>query len=302
LQAAKKPYYNPRTLEEAPSDVKGILILSSARKTSTPKSQAHGYLRISDVSRLIGISPTVLRLWENLGLVSPKRTQSKYRLYTQDDIRILKRAQFLRRARKMNAPAIVHLMKTQGLLTSAAAQPRSSSVGARLRRMRMNYGYSLAQVAREAGVSVGFLSAVEREQMSASVSTLRKLARFYQLNILSLFNPSDANPGRVQPNERKVLNAGPGVRMELLAWGNTMMEPHLFRIAPAASSGESYAHEGEEFLYILRGTLEISLDNGETARLREGDSFYFESSNAHHWKNPGKSETLVLWVNTPPTF
>jgi quercetin dioxygenase-like cupin family protein len=118
----------------------------------------------------------------------------------------------------------------------------------------------------------------------------------------SLFNPSEANPGRVQPNERKVLNAGPGVRMELLAWGNTMMEPHLFRIAPSASSGESYAHEGEEFLYILRGTLEITLDNGETARLAEGDSFYFESSNAHHWKNPGKSETLVLWVNTPPTF
>jgi quercetin dioxygenase-like cupin family protein len=90
--------------------------------------------------------------------------------------------------------------------------------------------------------------------------------------------------------------------MELLAWGNTMMEPHLFRIAPSAGSGESYAHEGEEFLYILRGTLEITLDNGETARLAEGDSFYFESSNAHHWKNPGKSETLVLWVNTPPTF
>jgi DNA-binding transcriptional MerR regulator/mannose-6-phosphate isomerase-like protein (cupin superfamily) len=302
LQAAKKPYYNPRTLEEAPSDVKGILILSSARKTSAQKSQAHGYLRISDVSRLVGISPTVLRLWENLGLVSPKRTQSKYRVYTQDDIRILKRAQFLRRARKMNAPAIVHMMKTQGLLSNTAPQPRSSSVGARLRRMRMHYGYSLAQVAREAGVSVGFLSAVEREQMSASVSTLRKLARFYQLNILSLFNPSEANPGRVQPNERKVLNAGPGVRMELLAWGNTMMEPHLFRIAPSASSGESYAHEGEEFLYILRGTLEITLDNGETARLAEGDSFYFESSNAHHWKNPGKSETLVLWVNTPPTF
>ena len=152
-----------------------------ARKSPTrvrKKSQAHGYLRISDVSRLVGISPTVLRLWENLGLVSPKRTQSKYRLYTQADIRILKRAQFLRRARKMNAPAIVHLMKTQGLLSNSSSAQKPSSVGGRLRRMRMNYGYSLAQVAGEAGVSVGFLSAIEREQMSASVSTLRRLARF----------------------------------------------------------------------------------------------------------------------------
>jgi DNA-binding transcriptional MerR regulator/mannose-6-phosphate isomerase-like protein (cupin superfamily) len=279
--------------------------LPIARKSSTrarKKSQAQGYLRISDVSRLVGISPTVLRLWENLGLVSPKRTRSKYRLYTQGDIRILKRAQFLRRARKMNAPAIVHLMKTQGLLSNSSSAQKPSSVGGRLRRMRTNYGYSLAQVAREAGVSVGFLSAIEREQMSASVSTLRRLARFYQLNILSLFNPSEANPGRVQPKDRKILSAGPGVQMELLAWGNTMMEPHLFRIAPSASSGESYAHEGEEFLYILRGDLEISLDNGEHHRLAEGDSFYFESSNAHRWRNPGKRETLVLWVNTPPTF
>ena len=279
--------------------------MPNSRKTSARarrRTQAHGYLRISDVSRLVGISPTVLRLWENLGLVSPKRTRSKYRLYTQADIRILKRAQFLRRARKMNAPAIVHLMKTQGLLSNTSSAPRSSSVGTRLRRMRTKYGYSLVQVAREAGVSVGFLSAIEREQMSASVSTLRRLARFYQLNILALFNPSEANPGRVTPKDRKILSAGPGVQMELLAWGNTMMEPHLFRIAPSASSGESYAHEGEEFLYILRGDLEISLDNGESLRLGEGDSYYFESSNPHRWRNPGKRETLVLWVNTPPTF
>jgi len=81
-----------------------------------------------------------------------------------------------------------------------------------------------------------------------------------------------------------------------------MMEPHLFRIAPSAGSGESYAHDGEEFLYIIRGSLEIVLDGGERQRLEEGDSFYFESSNEHHWKNPGKKETLVLWINTPPTF
>ncbi len=99
-----------------------------------------------------------------------------------------------------------------------------------------------------------------------------------------------------------MLDAGPGVRMELLAWGNTLMEPHLFRIAPSAGSGESYAHHGEEFLYILKGKLEISLPNGEIQQLAEGDSFYFESTHEHHWKNPGKTETLVLWINTPPTF
>jgi DNA-binding transcriptional MerR regulator/uncharacterized cupin superfamily protein len=262
-----------------------------------------GHLHIGDVARLVGVSPSILRSWENLGLIVPARTRSHYRLYSHSDVRLLKRAQFLRRARGMNAPAIVHMLKTEGLLPAASAgRTKANPVGPRLRRLRLRRGYSLARVARAASVSVGFLSALERGQMSASVATLRRLARFYRLNILSLFDPTESNPGRVRPQERKVLEAGPGVRMELLSWGNTVMEPHLFRVSPSAGSGESYSHEGEEFLFMLRGCLEISLDGGEAHRLEEGDSFYFESSAQHRWSNPGKKEAWVLWVNTPPTF
>ena len=137
--------------------------------------------------------------------------------------------------------------------------------------------------------------------MSASVSTLRKLARFYKTNILDFFDTTDSNSRLVSSGQRKILEAGPGVRMELLAWGNTVMEPHLFRIAPNAGSGESYAHEGEEFLYVLRGEFQISVEQRQY-RLKAGDSFYFESSTPHRWLNPGRTETWVLWVNTPPTF
>jgi DNA-binding transcriptional MerR regulator/mannose-6-phosphate isomerase-like protein (cupin superfamily) len=276
--------------------------LASTRKRAEKNLHVRDHLRIGDVAKIVGISPSILRTWENLGLVSPRRTQSKYRLYSPLDVRVLKRAQFLRRARGMNAPAIVHLLKTQGMLSAASSKPKATSIGPRLRRLRAQRSLSLGHVARAVDVSIGFLSAIERGQMTASVATLRRLARFYQINILSLFNPSETNPGRVRPDERKILDAGPGVRMELLSWGNTMMEPHLFRIAPSAGSGESYAHEGEEFLYVLRGNLEISLADGKRLCLQEGDSFYFESSNEHRWKNPGKKEALVLWVNTPPTF
>ena len=137
--------------------------------------------------------------------------------------------------------------------------------------------------------------------MSASVGTLRKLARFYKSNILDFFEPAERSSGVVSPAKRKTLDAGPGVCMELLAWGDTVMEPHLFRIAPKAGSGESYSHEGEEFLYVLRGELQISVEE-EEYRLKTGDSFYFESSSPHRWFNPGQSESLILWVNTPPTF
>ena len=174
-------------------------------------------------------------------------------------------------------------------------------MGGHLRQLRTKHGLSLAQVAKAVGVSVGFLSALERSHMSASVGTLRKLARFYKTNILNFFDPTEFNSRVVRPDSRKVLEAGPGVRMELLAWGNTVMEPHLFRVAPGSGSGESYAHEGEEFLYVLRGELRIALE-GEDYQLKSGDSFYFESATPHSWKNPGKTETWILWVNTPPTF
>jgi mannose-6-phosphate isomerase-like protein (cupin superfamily) len=79
------------------------------------------------------------------------------------------------------------------------------------------------------------------------------------------------------------------------------MEPHLFRIAPKSGSGDAYTHEGEEFLFVLRGELQISV-RGKQYRLKAGDSFYFESTAPHRWLNPGRSETRVLWVNVPPTF
>jgi DNA-binding transcriptional MerR regulator/mannose-6-phosphate isomerase-like protein (cupin superfamily) len=258
------------------------------------------YLKIGDVAQKIGVSPSVIRSWESLGLTRPRRTQSKYRLYTADDIKLLKRARFLRKVRGLNAAAIVQLLKREGKVRPAS-DGNAGAIGAHLRQLRTRRKLSLAQVAQAVGISVGFLSALERSQMSGSVGTLRKLARFYKTNILDFFDATGPSSRQVRPGDRKVLEAGSGVRMELLAWGNTVMEPHLFRIAPEAGSGDSYTHEGEEFIYVLRGDLEIMVDS-ERYWLKPGDSFYFESATPHRWKNPGRKETWVLWVNTPPTF
>jgi DNA-binding transcriptional MerR regulator/quercetin dioxygenase-like cupin family protein len=263
-------------------------------------SGAEPYLKIGDVARRVGVSPSVIRSWENMGLTRPRRTESKYRLYSADDVQLLKRARFLRKVRGLNAAAIVELLRREGRVRPAA-DGNTTAIGSHLRQLRLKKKLPLAQVARAAGISVGFLSALERSQMSGSVGTLRKLARFYKTNILDFFDANGSSSRQVQPAQRKVLEAGPGVRMELLAWGNTVMEPHLFRVAPQAGSGDSYAHEGEEFIYVLRGALTITLE-AEQYRLKAGDSFYFESATPHHWKNPGRSETWLLWVNTPPTF
>ena len=276
--------------------------MSSRKNLSTvsPKQRSQSLLRISEVARRVKISPSALRAWEQLGLVTPQRTKSRYRLYSEADVRLLQRALFLRRARGLNPAAIVHVLKRQGAVALPA--DAASLPGQRFRRLRTRRGLSLAQVARSTGVSVGFLSSLERGQMRSSVATLRRIARFYRTNILSLFETDGDNPRLVRPAQRKVLETNAGVRMELLAWGNTAMEPHLFRVKPGGGSGESYTHEGEEFLHVLRGTFEIWLGKIEHYRLNTGDSLYFESSTPHRWRNPGRAETWLLWVNTPPTF
>jgi DNA-binding transcriptional MerR regulator/quercetin dioxygenase-like cupin family protein len=277
-------------------------VMSSGKNSLQPSLSgfANGSLRISEVAKRVGISSSALRAWETLGLLTPRRTESRYRLYQEEDVRLLQRALFLRKARGLNPAAIVHILKRQGVVSVPAEG--TVSPGARFRRLRQRRGLSLAQVAKATGVSVGFLSALERGQMSASIATLRRIARYYRTNILSFFEPAKENSRVVKPSERKILETTKGVRMELLAWGNTAMEPHLFRIKPGGNSGDSYTHEGEEFLHVLRGQFEIWLSQDERYLLGPGDSLYFQSSTPHRWKNPGKTESWLLWINTPPTF
>ena len=275
----------------------------SSRKNFSDLSKSperRGLLRISEVASRLGISSSALRAWEALGLVSPQRTESRYRMYTEADVRLLQRALFLRRARGLNPAAIVHVLKKQGVVATPADAPQLP--GQRFRRLRLRRNLSLAQVARATGVSVGFLSSLERGQMRCSIGTLRRIARFYKTNIMSLFETNGDGQHLVRASQRKILETSSSVRMELLAWGNTAMEPHLFRVKPGGGSGESYAHEGEEFLHVLRGEFELWLHNEGHYRLKAGDSLYFESSTPHRWKNPGRAEAWILWVNTPPTF
>ncbi len=83
-------------------------------------SDGEVYLKIGDVARLVGISPSAIRAWEALGLTRPQRTESRYRLYTQDDVRLLKKARYLRKVRGLNAAAIVQTLKREGAIQPSA--------------------------------------------------------------------------------------------------------------------------------------------------------------------------------------
>src|SRR5215471_10063594 len=115
-------------------------------KSARPKP----YLKIGDVARLVGVSPSVIRSWESLGLTRPRRTESKYRMYSADDVQLLKRARFLRKVRGLNAAAIVQLLKREGKV-SPATDGNAGAIGAHLRQLRNRRHLSLAEVAQAVG-------------------------------------------------------------------------------------------------------------------------------------------------------
>src|SRR6202166_1281671 len=107
-------------------------------------SNAEPYLKIGDVARRVGVSPSVIRSWESVGLTRPRRTESKYRLYTADDVRLLKRARFLRKVRGLNAAAIVELLRREGR-TPPAGDGNVAAIGSQLRQVRAKRRVALAQ-------------------------------------------------------------------------------------------------------------------------------------------------------------
>jgi quercetin dioxygenase-like cupin family protein len=134
-----------------------------------------------------------------------------------------------------------------------------------------------------------------------SIASFQKLTRLYRTTVLAFFQSQASTQRLVRPRDRRVLTEK-GVRMELLAFGHLQMQAMLFRVAPRATSGGSYQHEGEEFIYMLSGKFEIWINESEHYVLERGDSLYFPSTHAHRWRGLGSEEAVLLWINSPPTF
>jgi len=258
---------------------------------------------------MLSVSSSTLRQWENAGLTHPRRTKSGYRIYTREEVERLKSIQHLRFEKNLNVDAIRHLMgraTPHRPSTNGASASRNGTspvpIGNRLRKLRRERSMTLSEAAKGTDLSVSFLSCLERGQAHASVAALQRLAVFYKTNVLSFFGGAEQSGKLVRPTRRIELSSEPGVHLELLALGSTAMEPHLFRLAPGTSSGGSYHHEGEEFIFVISGSCDVWLDEVEHYRLRAGDSLYFSSSQTHRWSNPYKQQAVLLWINTPPTF
>jgi transcriptional regulator with XRE-family HTH domain len=262
-------------------------------------------LYIKEAAAIVGVSSTVLRLWERHGLLAPGRTPSGYRLYAADDVSRAKRARDLIQRDGMSIEAARRNLGGEATSNGSGHTVPERRLGDRLKALRAARGTSLRELAEETGLSASYISSLERSSASPSVASLQKLASGLGTNLLGLLGGEDETGPRVVVSaaERTRLELEiPGVLIENLSATESVLEPLLFHVEPGASSDTSYSHRGEEFLYVLQGTFEITLDETQVFRLVPGDAMTFASHRPHRWWNPGDGLAVVVWINTPPTF
>lgn len=179
---------------------------------------------------------------------------------------------------------------------TTTAQPR---IGALIRARRRQLHMTLQALGEAAGLSVGFLSQVERDQATPSLGSLAGIARGLGVDIeYFIATPSIGNGVTRSASRANFSLPGSAVRYERLhAEFPSRGLSSFIMIVPPGHHSEMVHHEGDELLFVLEGEIVQTVD-GEAIRLAAGDSLHFRGSSNHSWANESDRPARVLWTGT----
>jgi len=182
----------------------------------------------------------------------------------------------------------------------------SDALGPHIKRARLERGYTMAQLAQATKLSRSYLSNVERDVNSPTISTLRTILDALGVSLSQLFRTVEGAPRILTTLEQRVQIARTGnaaITYQLLNPNPTgRLEMLIMEVAPGASSGDvPHTHAGEEVGLMLSGELDYWI--GEVKyHVCAGDSLSFESIAPHRYSNPGTKPSASVWAITPPSF
>jgi transcriptional regulator with XRE-family HTH domain len=186
------------------------------------------------------------------------------------------------------------------------AAPNREAFGRRLRAARKRFGWTLVEVAGRAGISITTISRAERGQLALSYEKFSALARALNMDIATMFADGEEPPGLQGP---VVTRAGEGVKYRGLAFtyeflatqaAGKQMSPILGTVHARRIEGpEDFArHEGEEWVYVLSGSIEVHFEDGHVAALDRGDSLYFDSRLGHAYISTSRHLARTIGATT----
>lgn len=177
-------------------------------------------------------------------------------------------------------------------------------IGKKIRRLRIQNSLTQEELAERCELTKGFISQVERDLTSPSIATLRDILEGLGTNLRDFFN--EIEDEKVVFTEEDVFITENEDYKYILKWiipnaQKNIMEPILIELEPGGRTKEDSPHEGEEFGYVLKGSIYVYLGK-EKYKVKKGESFYYKANFNHYIANAGKSKASVIWVSTPPSF
>ena len=176
------------------------------------------------------------------------------------------------------------------------------SIGGKLKELRILKGLTQEELADRAELSKGFISQVERDLTSPSIATLTDILQCLGTSLNEFFTE--------EPEEQIVFGSEDffeKIDSDLknkIEWiipnaQKNIMEPIFLTLEKGGSTYPDTPHEGEEFGYVLQGSIMIHLGN-KSYRAKKGEAFYFTPDKKHYLTS--KNGATLIWVSSPPSF
>jgi len=178
-------------------------------------------------------------------------------------------------------------------------------VGNKVSQMRREQGWTLSQAGQATGVAPSTLSKIEREEISPTIATLKKIAQGFGQDLIQFLAKVERQPPMI--GRRSITRANNGAVHSNKTCRNEVLCPDLKqkKMIPMvtkifARTPDDYDNwpkdQTEIFLYVLKGTLVIHSRLYEPVELREGDSMYYDASSEHVWTSKGETDAEILWL------
>ena len=175
-------------------------------------------------------------------------------------------------------------------------------IGNKLKQLRILKGLTQEELADRAELSKGYISQLERDLTSPSIATLMDILQCLGTSIGEFFNEEPEEQvvfGKSDYFEKVDAESGCSVTWIIPNAQKNRMEPILLTLEPGGSTSPDTPHEGEEFGYILSGSVSIHL-GGRVHRAKKGESFCYTCDRQHFLTS--KAGATLIWVSAPPNF
>ncbi len=177
-------------------------------------------------------------------------------------------------------------------------------IGRKIKKLRVKNDLTQEELAGRCELTKGFISQLERDLTSPSIATLVDILDALGTNLNEFF--SDDEEEQIVFTEEDYFILENDDLNHTIKWiipnaQKNSMEPILIEIAPFGKSKTESPHEGEEFGYVINGSIKLHIGRS-SFKMKKGESFYYKANENHYLENIGNSKARVIWVSNPPSF